>query len=41
MLSARYSIWRFKDLPRRALADKLLLDKAFSIAKNLTKYDGY
>ena len=30
----------FKDLPRRAYADKALHDKAFNIAKN-PKYDGY
>ena len=30
----------FKDLPRRAIADKILCDKAFNIATNL-KYDGY
>ena len=30
----------FKDLPRRACADKALHDKAFNIAKN-PKYDGY
>ena len=29
----------FKDLARRAAADKVLRDKAFSIAKN-PKYDG-
>ena len=29
----------FKDLPRRACADKALHDKAFNIAKN-PKYDG-
>ena len=29
-----------KDLPRRIASDKLLHDKAFSIAKNW-KYDGY
>ena len=30
----------FKDLTRRAASDKILLDKAFNIAKN-PKYDGY
>ena len=30
----------FKDLNRRAAADKVLLDKAFNIAKD-SKYDGY
>ena len=30
----------FKDLNRRTIADKVLRDKAFNIAKN-TKYDGY
>ena len=30
----------FKDLNRKTAADKVLCDKAFSIAKNL-KYDGY
>ena len=30
----------FKDLARRTLADKILLDKAFHIAK-VPKYDGY
>ena len=30
----------FKDLNRRTIADKVLHDKAFNIAKN-TKYDGY
>ena len=30
----------FEDLTRRAATDKLLHDKAFTIAKNL-KYDGY
>ena len=30
----------FKDLPRRTPADKVLLEKAFNIAKN-PKYDGY
>ena len=30
----------FKELPRRTASDKVLRDKAFSIAKN-PKYDGY
>ena len=30
----------FKDLNRRTVADKILRDKEFNIAKNL-KYDGY
>ena len=30
----------FKDLNRRTTSDKILLDKAFNIAKN-PKYDGY
>ena len=30
----------FKDLTRRTASDKILLDKAFNIAKN-SKYDGY
>ena len=30
----------FKDLARRAASDKVLIDKAFNIAKN-PKYDGY
>ena len=30
----------FKDLNRRTIADKILRDKAFNIAKN-PKYDGY
>ena len=30
----------FKDLGRRTASDKMLRDKAFSIAKN-PKYDGY
>ena len=30
----------FKDLTRRIPSDKILLDKAFNIAKN-PKYDGY
>ena len=30
----------FKDLKKRTTADKVLRDKAFSIAKN-SKYDGY
>ena len=30
----------FKDLTRRRASDKILCDKAFSIAKTL-KYDGY
>ena len=30
----------FKDLKRRAVADNVLRDKAFNIAKN-PKYDGY
>ena len=30
----------FKDLKRRTSSDKILRDKAFSIAKN-PKYDGY
>ena len=30
----------FKDLKRRTTSDKILRDKAFSIAKN-PKYDGY
>ena len=30
----------FKDLNGRTIADKVLRDKAFNIAKNL-KYDGY
>ena len=29
-----------KDLPRRTVAEKVLVDKAFNIAKN-PKYDGY
>ena len=32
--------WFMKDLTRRAASDKILLDKAFDIAKN-PKYDGY
>ena len=32
--------WNFKDLARRTASDKVLREKAFSIAKNL-KYDGY
>ena len=30
----------FKDLSRRTVADKILCDEAFSIAK-IPKYDGY
>ena len=30
----------FKDLPRRTASDKVLLDKAFNIAKN-SEYDVY
>ena len=30
----------FKDLKRRTASDKILIDKAFNIAKN-PKYDGY
>ena len=30
----------FKDLTRRTASDKILLDEAFSIAKN-PRYDGY
>ena len=30
----------FKDLARRTASDKILLDKAFNVAKN-QKYDGY
>ena len=30
----------FKDLTRRAASDKILVDKAFDVAKYL-KYDGY
>ena len=30
----------FKDLTRRTASDKILLDKAFNLAKN-PKYDGY
>ena len=30
----------FKDIKRRTASDKILRDKAFSIAKN-PKYDGY
>ena len=30
----------FKDLPRRTVADKVLRDNAFNIAKN-SRYDGY
>ena len=30
----------FKDLPQRTASDKVLRDKAFSIAKN-PKYEGY
>ena len=30
----------FKGLTRRTASDKILLDKAFNIAKN-SKYDGY
>ena len=31
----------FKDLKRRTQSDKVLKDKAFSIANNNPKYDGY
>ena len=40
MFSTWYGIWRFKDLKRRAASDKILIDKAFNIAKN-PKYDRY
>ena len=30
----------FKDLPRRTVADKVLRDNAFNIAKS-SRYDGY
>ena len=33
-------LWRFKYLTRRTASDKILLDKAFNIAKN-PKYQGY
>ena len=43
MLSTWYGLWRFfkicKNLLRRTASDKVLLDKAFDIAKN-PKYDG-
>ena len=32
--------WDFKDLARRTASDRILIDKAFNIAKN-PKYDGY
>ena len=40
MLSTRYGLWRFKDLPKRTAAGKLLRDKAFKFASD-QKYDGY
>ena len=39
MLST-YDHGDFKNLPRRLVADKVLLDKAFNIVKN-PKHDGY
>ena len=35
-----FSTWDFKDLARRTIADKVLHDKAFNIAKD-PKHDGY
>ena len=41
LFSIWYQLWRdFKDLNRSTVADKVLRDKAFNIAKN-TKYEGY
>ena len=40
MLSTWYGLCRFKDLPKRTAADKVLRDKAFKIASD-QKYDGY
>ena len=33
--------YNFKDLKRRTFADKVLRDKAYNIANNLSRYDGY
>ena len=41
MFSTWYMDYRdFKDLPQRIASDKIILNKAFNIAKN-QKYDGY
>ena len=40
LLSTWQGLQRFKYLPRRTVADRVLRDKAFNIVKNL-KYDGY
>ena len=33
--------YNFKDLKRRTFADKVLRDKAYNIANNLSRHDGY
>ena len=40
LILASYCLSDFKDLPRRTASDKVLHDKAFTIAK-YPKYDGY
>ena len=40
LFSTWHGLWRFKNLTRRIISDKILRDKAFNIAKNW-KYDGY
>ena len=35
-----WRLWRFRDLHQKTDSDKVLLDKAFSIAKN-SKYEEY
>ena len=34
-------IYNFKDLKRRTFTDKVLRDKAYNIAKNLGRHNGY
>ena len=33
--------YNFKDLKRRTFADKVLRDKAYNIANNLSRHNGY
>ena len=40
MFSTWYGLWRLKDIAKRTASDKVLIDKAFNIAKN-PKYDRY
>ena len=40
LFSTWYGLGDFKDLARRIVSDKLLIDKAFNFAKN-SRYNGY